>query len=109
MEPQNSTTQKFSRTGEASNDEIQLGQLIDSFMMAPLKHVGLEAGFHKVNGRWLITHEHKSVPADMRTGRAMMNLPPDGTFTHRLIDGSKNEKSFLCCDIWAWSFFCPGT
>lgn len=163
MESQNTTTQNLYGTGEASNDEIQLGQLLDSFMMAiqnkdlnkimsfyapdivafdmmaPLKHVGSEAwrkvwqaalpsmqgnitsemrdlsvdigqnvaichallnmkltgdrenhdtwmrwtaGLHKVNGRWLITHEHTSVPADMQTGRAMMDLRPDGAFTH---------------------------
>lgn len=163
MESQNSASQNLFRTGDASNDEIQLGQLIDSFMMAiqnkdlnkimsfyapdivafdmmaPLKHVGSEAwrrvwqsalpamqgnissemrdlsvdigqnvaichallnmkltasgenhdtwmrwtaGLHKVNGRWLITHEHTSVPADMQTGRAMMDLRPDGTLTH---------------------------
>ena len=34
MESQNSATQNMYGTGEASNDEIQLGQLLDSFMMA---------------------------------------------------------------------------
>jgi len=28
------------------------------------------------NGKWLITHEHISVPVDFRSGRAMMNLEP---------------------------------
>ena len=34
MESQNPATQNMYGTGEASNDEIQLGQLLDSFMMA---------------------------------------------------------------------------
>ncbi len=163
MESQNKATQNNYGAGEASNDEIQLGQLLDSFMMAiqnkdlnkimsfyapdvvafdmmaPLKHVGAEAwrkvwqaalptmqgsitsemrdlsvdigqnvaichallnmklvsnrenhdtwmrwtaGLHKVNGRWLITHEHTSVPTDLQTGKAVMDLRPDGTLTH---------------------------
>lgn len=30
----------------------------------------------KLNGRWLITHEHVSVPMDMESGRALMDLRP---------------------------------
>lgn len=163
MEPEKTTTQPAFTTGEVSNDEIQLRQLIDSFMMAiqkkdlnkimffyapdvvafdmmaPLRHAGAvawrqvwqaalpmmegnitsemrdlsvdvgqnvavchallnmrltgerqdhdtwmrwTAGFHKVNGRWLITHEHTSVPADMESGKALMDLRPEGAFTH---------------------------
>ncbi len=40
------------------------------------------AGLHRTDGVWLITHEHTSVPADMQTGRAMMNLQPDSSMTH---------------------------
>lgn len=30
----------------------------------------------KSNGRWLITHEHVSVPTDFETGRAVLDLEP---------------------------------
>ena len=40
------------------------------------------AGLHRINGQWLITHEHTSVPADMQSGRAMMNLKPDSSLRH---------------------------
>jgi ketosteroid isomerase-like protein len=32
--------------------------------------------FRKVNGNWLITHEHVSVPLDVESGRALVNLEP---------------------------------
>lgn len=32
--------------------------------------------FVKTNGKWLIMHEHVSVPADLRTGKAVLNLKP---------------------------------
>ena len=32
--------------------------------------------FRKVDGRWIVTHEHISVPTDMETGQAMVNLKP---------------------------------
>lgn len=34
------------------------------------------AGFCKVDGNWVIVHEHVSVPFDMETSEAMMNLKP---------------------------------
>jgi len=33
-------------------------------------------GFRKVNGEWMIVHEHNSVPFDPATGAASMNLQP---------------------------------
>ena len=32
--------------------------------------------FRKVEGRWIVTHEHISVPTDMETGRALVDLKP---------------------------------
>jgi ketosteroid isomerase-like protein len=32
--------------------------------------------FQKSEGRWLITHEHNSVPFDMETGKASIDLKP---------------------------------
>jgi ketosteroid isomerase-like protein len=33
-------------------------------------------GCQRSNGRWLITHEHVSLPVDMASGRAAMDLVP---------------------------------
>jgi ketosteroid isomerase-like protein len=33
-------------------------------------------GCQRSNGRWLITHEHVSLPVDMASGRAVMDLVP---------------------------------
>ena len=30
----------------------------------------------KIDGKWMITHEHNSVPFDMETGRASISLKP---------------------------------
>ncbi|MDP2345670.1 MAG: nuclear transport factor 2 family protein [Deltaproteobacteria bacterium] len=32
--------------------------------------------FRKIKGRWLIAHEHTSVPSDMQTGKSMVDLKP---------------------------------
>jgi ketosteroid isomerase-like protein len=34
------------------------------------------ACYRKTNGRWLIVHEHVSVPADLRSGKAVLDLKP---------------------------------
>jgi uncharacterized protein (TIGR02246 family) len=34
------------------------------------------ACFRKLDGRWLITHEQVSVPIDMESGRALLDLEP---------------------------------
>ena len=34
------------------------------------------ACFQKINGPWLIVHMHASVPADLMTGRAVLDLRP---------------------------------
>jgi ketosteroid isomerase-like protein len=34
------------------------------------------ACFRKVRGRWAAVHEHVSVPTDLRTGRAVLDLAP---------------------------------
>jgi ketosteroid isomerase-like protein len=36
------------------------------------------AGFRKVDGKWLIAHDQVSVPVDFTSGRALLNLEPDG-------------------------------
>ena len=32
--------------------------------------------FQKMNGKWMVTHEHNSVPFDMNSGKALLNLKP---------------------------------
>lgn len=32
--------------------------------------------FRKIDGRWMVTHEHSSSPFDMETGRASVDLKP---------------------------------
>jgi len=34
------------------------------------------AGFRKLDGGWILTHEHDSVPFDMESGRASLDLQP---------------------------------
>lgn len=36
----------------------------------------LTFGFQKIDGKWLILHEHVSVPADLFTGKAALELKP---------------------------------
>ena len=32
--------------------------------------------YRKINGEWMITHEHQSVPFDIESGKASLNLEP---------------------------------
>ena len=32
--------------------------------------------FRKVDGKWMVTHEHNSVPFDVQTGKASLDLQP---------------------------------
>ena len=34
------------------------------------------SGFRKINGKWLDTHDHCSVPTDFETGKAALDLKP---------------------------------
>jgi uncharacterized protein (TIGR02246 family) len=34
------------------------------------------AGFRQIDGFWLVVHDHVSVPADLKHGRAVLNLAP---------------------------------
>ena len=37
------------------------------------------ACYRKTKGKWLIVHEHVSVPVDVREGKALLTLTPPGT------------------------------
>lgn len=34
------------------------------------------SGVRKINGKWLIVHDHVSVPVDFETGKAALELKP---------------------------------
>ncbi len=38
--------------------------------------------FEKIEGKWLITHEQVSVPIDMETNKALLDLKPEGNVAH---------------------------
>jgi ketosteroid isomerase-like protein len=38
--------------------------------------VRVTTSLRKIDGKWLVVHEHVSVPFDMTTGQAMMSLAP---------------------------------
>ena len=38
--------------------------------------VRVTVGYRKVNGNWLVTHEHISMPYDMQTGKVTTDLKP---------------------------------
>jgi uncharacterized protein (TIGR02246 family) len=38
--------------------------------------VRVTVGFRKIDGTWMVTHEHVSVPFDMQTSKALFDLQP---------------------------------
>ena len=40
--------------------------------------VRITSGLRKINGKWLIVHDHVSVPVDFVTGKAVFDLKPGG-------------------------------
>ena len=38
--------------------------------------VRVTSGLRKTNGKWLIVHDHISVPADVESGKAALDLKP---------------------------------
>ncbi|MGX6606638.1 YybH family protein [Micromonosporaceae bacterium Da 78-11] len=48
---------------------LKTGGVVDMWVRATL-------GLLRTDGRWLIVHDHESVPFDAATGRALINLEP---------------------------------
>lgn len=48
---------------------LAVGGEVDMWVRATL-------GCRRINGKWLITHDHESVPFDAETGQALTNLNP---------------------------------
>lgn len=73
---------------EAHNRHVEIGGHI-AFAFCLAKCGGMMNGkvetgwvrhtqcFRKIGDRWLIVHEALSVPADLKTGKALMDLTPD--------------------------------
>jgi hypothetical protein len=38
--------------------------------------LGWTAGYRRTNGKWLLVHEQASVPIDLKSGKAMLDLRP---------------------------------
>ncbi|HZP16946.1 MAG TPA: nuclear transport factor 2 family protein [Terriglobales bacterium] len=54
---------------ERMSGKAKSGESIDFWLRAT-------SGVKKINGKWLIVHDHISVPVDFETGRAVLDLKP---------------------------------
>ena len=54
---------------ERISGKLKSGQPVDMWLR-------YTSGFKRINGQWRDVHDHISVPADMETGKAMLNLKP---------------------------------
>ena len=52
------------------NETFKNGQRLDFWMRGT-------TCFRKFNGRWMITHEHLSIPFDLETNKALWDLKPE--------------------------------
>lgn len=59
----------FSHSLNHISGAITNGQKVDMWVRTTLC-------FHKINGKWLVTHEHISVPFDMESSKAALDLKP---------------------------------
>lgn len=61
----------------------------------------MSTGFLRQAGQWRIVHEHFSFPFDMRTGKAMMHLNPDGSAQSLPVPPDMNTLTphLVCADV----------
>ena len=59
----------FTRSFNRSSATLNTGQKAEFWLR-------WTACWHKIGGRWLIVHMHVSVPFDVETGRAVLDLKP---------------------------------
>jgi uncharacterized protein (TIGR02246 family) len=57
------------QTLERFTGKLKNGQTSDMWLRAT-------SGLRKMNGKWLIVHDHVSVPVDLETGKAALDLKP---------------------------------
>ena len=62
-------TVAFSRGLERMTGTLKNGQKFDAW-------VRFTEGYRKTNGHWLVIHDHISVPVDLDTGKAALDLKP---------------------------------
>jgi uncharacterized protein (TIGR02246 family) len=64
------------------DEELAYGHILSHFQGKDLDGNDIDVWsrvtdcYRKIEGRWLVTHEHTSVPIDMKTGKGMMDLRP---------------------------------
>jgi hypothetical protein len=54
---------------ERLSGKLKNGQQSDVWLRAT-------SGIRKMNGKWLIVHDHISVPTDFESGKALLDLKP---------------------------------
>jgi uncharacterized protein (TIGR02246 family) len=59
----------FSHSLNRNSGTMKTGQKVDLWLR-------WTAGYRKIDGHWRIAHLQVSVPADLRTGKAMLDLKP---------------------------------
>ena len=59
----------FSQSLNHVKTTMQDGELCDTW-------VRVTVGYRKIDGEWLVVHEHVSVPVEMETGEAALDLAP---------------------------------
>jgi len=59
----------FTHSFNRSSATLNTGQKIGNWLR-------WTACWRKINGKWLIAHMHVSVPVDLETGRAVLDLKP---------------------------------
>ncbi len=59
----------FIHTLERISGKLKNGQPMDMWLRAT-------SGVQKLNGKWLIVHDHVSVPTDFQSGKAALDLKP---------------------------------
>ena len=52
-------------------------------------------GFRKIDGRWRVAHEHVSVPFDMESGKAMLDLKPATSLTDAFRERDRLDETLL--------------
>lgn len=53
---------------------FRVDSIVGAIYRKPTQNVPLDN--RKINGKWLIVHEQLSVPVDLASGKAMMDLKP---------------------------------
>ena len=62
------------------SDNLAVCHALNHFKMANGESVDMwmrwTSAMKKIDGKWLVIHEHTSVPSEMETGKALVDLKP---------------------------------